>query len=277
MSEPIGLIAGGGRLPVLQALGMRDAGRPVVCVGFRGLCDPELPGLCDRFTECNVTQIGGWVRNLRRAGVTDAAMVGTVAKNVMYRSKWSQIREATPDLTGLLFWFSKVRRDRRSQALLTGLADFLAQRGIRLIDTTRYIPDHLATEGVMTRAAPGPAQQTDIDLAWPVLMRMNDLDVGQAIAVKDKDIVAVEAMEGTAKMIERAGQLCHGRAWTLLKGPHPEKDMRFDVPTLGLKTIEQLKAAGATCVAVAAGKVILMDKPKLLAAADEAGIAVVGV
>lgn len=164
--------------------------------------------------------------------------------------------------------------------MLGALADELGRGGITLIDTTRYIPEHLAGEGVLTRRGPTAAQQADIDFGWPVLMRMNDLDIGQAIAVKNRDIVAVEAIEGTDAMIRRAGELCRGfrgGGWVLLKGPRPDKDMRFDVPTVGVQTIQALKDAGAKVLAVAAGKVILADKPALLKAADDAGVVVVGV
>jgi len=273
----MGLIAGGGRLPVLQAQGLRAAGRSVACVAFRGMTDPALRPLCDRFVEVGYTRIGGWVRCLRRFGARQAIMVGTVNKADMYESKLTQARRIMPDPTGLLFWFGQARRDRRSQALLASLAELLDRKGIELIDTTAYIPDHLAREGAMTWRAPTAAQQADIDFGWPVLIRMNDLDIGQAIALKDRNILAVEAIEGTAKMIARAGALCRKGGWTLLKGPDAAKDLRFDVPSIGLETIEQLEAAGATCLAVAAGKVILMDKPQVLAAADRAGIAVVGV
>ncbi len=276
MDEPIGLIAGGGRLPVLQAQGLRAAGRPVACVGFRGMTDPELRPLCDHFVEVGFTRIGSWVRCLRRFGARQAIMVGTVNKTDMYLSRWAQARSIMPDPMGLLFWFGQSRRDRRSQALLGALADQLGRKGIELIDTTAYIPDHLADAGVMTARAPSAAQQADIDFGWPVLLRMNDLDIGQAIAIKDRNILAVEAIEGTAKMIARAGEHCRKGGWTLLKGPDAEKDLRFDVPSIGLDTITQLQAAGATCLAVAAGKVILMDKPQVLAAAEKAGIAVVG-
>jgi len=262
---------------VLEAEGLRAAGREVVCAGFRGMTDPALAPLCRSFTQVGVAQIGKWTRVLRRAGASQAIIVGKVDKTVMYDNRLQQARTLVPDLTGLLFWFGTVRGDRRSQTMLTSLADTLAGRGIQLIDSTAYIPDHLATQGVMTARRPTAQQQADIDFAWPVLMRMNDLDIGQAIAVRERDVIAVEAIEGTARMIERAGGLCRKPGWTLLKGPDADKDLRFDVPCIGTDTIDQLKAAGAGCLAVAAGKVILIDKPQVIAAADQAGIAIVGV
>lgn len=271
---PLGIIAGSGRLPVLEAQGARAAGREVVCVGFAGHHDDDLPEYCDRFATAGVLRLGRWARLLRRWGAQEAVMIGGVAKTNMY-SPLKMFR-TLPDLKTLRVWYRDCRHDRRSQTLLTAVANSLSRSGIELIDNTRYIPEHLAEAGVMTRRSPTAAQHADIALAWPVLMRMNDLEIGQAIAVKDRDIIAVEAMEGTDRMITRAGELCRGKPWTLLKAAGPDKDMRFDVPTVGVQTIENLKAAGATCLAVAAGSVILAEKEKVIAAADAAGIAIVG-
>ncbi len=201
-------------------------------------------------------------------------MVGVVQKTRMY-DPLVAVR-SLPDLRAIRLWYRVLRHDRRSQTLLTALADELSSNGIELIDTTRYIPQHMATPGVLTRRQPTAQQSADIAFGWPILMRMNDLDIGQAIAVKDRDVIAVEAIEGTDGMIRRAGGLCKSGGWVLVKGPRPDKDRRFDVPTVGVKTIEAIKAAGGSCLAVAAGSVILAEKEKVLAAADEAGIAIVG-
>ena len=271
---PLGIIAGSGRLPVLEAQGAKAAGRRVVCVGFAGHHDADLPAYCDEFARAGVLRLSRWVKLLRRWGAEEAVMIGGVAKTTMY-DPFKLFRQL-PDLRTFNVWYRACRHDRRSQTLLTAVANELSRSGIELIDTTRYIPEHLAESGVMTKRQPTAAQEADIALGWPVLMRMNDLEIGQAIAVKDRDIVAVEAMEGTDRMIARAGELCRGRGWTLLKAAGPEKDMRFDVPTVGTQTIANLKAAGATCLALAAGAVILAEKPKVIAAADDAGIAIVG-
>jgi DUF1009 family protein len=275
VQEPVGLIAGGGQLPLLEARGIRAAGRPVVGLGLSGQYDPELPALCDRFDTCAVLRLGGWVRRLRRMGAVEAVMVGRVGKTLMYSPR--QIALNLPDLTVAKMWFRTLRNDRRSQRLLDVLAETLEDRGVTLIDTTRYIPDHLATAGPMTQHRPGDAAKADIQFGLPVLRQMHDLDLGQAIAVKGRDVVAVEAIEGTNAMIRRAGRLARRSGWTLLKGATPGKDLRFDVPTVGLETIETLRQAGAVCMALAAGRVIMVDKPQVIAAADAARIAVVGV
>jgi UDP-2,3-diacylglucosamine hydrolase len=274
-NSPIGLIAGGGRLPLLEAAGIRAAGRRVVCVGFSGQYDNDLPGLCDEFSPAGLARPGRWARLLKRWGASEAVMVGVVSKTRMY-DPLAAVR-SLPDLRAIRLWYRVLRHDRRSQTLLTALADELSGNGIELIDTTRYIPQHMAGAGVLTRKQPTAQQMADITFGWPILMRMNDLDIGQAIVVKDRDVIAVEAIEGTDKMIGRAGGLCKSGGWVLIKGPKPDKDRRFDVPTVGVQTIESLKAAGGVCLAIAAGSVILAEKEKVLAAADEAGIAIIGV
>jgi DUF1009 family protein len=145
------------------------------------------------------------------------------------------------------------------------------------VDTTAYIDSHLAQAGVMTRRQPSAKEWTAIRFAWPVLMRLNELDIGQAVAVKEGDVIAVEAIEGTDAMIDRAGALCQRGGWVMAKGADASKDRRFDVPTVGEATIERLKANGCQCLALTAGQVILVEREKVLEAADQAGIAVVGV
>lgn len=274
MTDPVGLIAGSGSLPLITAQGMRAAGRRVCAVAFAGSYDEALPGLCDEFATISLARPGGWVRKLRRWGVGDAVMVGAVRKSTMY-DPFKHLRNI-PDLRALRLWYRVLRHDRRDQTVLRAVADELARSGITLIDTTQYIPDHLADAGVMTAREPTPHERADIDFGWSILMRMNDLDVGQSIAVSSRDVIAVEAMEGTDRMIARAGELAKHGKWTLLKAPGPDKDMRFDVPTIGVSTIEKLKAAGGTCLAVAAKRVILVDKPQIIDAANRAGIAIVG-
>lgn len=273
--RPIGLIAGGGRLPVLEAAGVRASGRPVVCVAIGDGHDEALPGLCDHYAHVGLLRVGQWARLLKRWGARQAVMVGVVRKTRMY-DPLAAFR-SLPDLRTVRLWYRVLRHDRRSQVMLTAVAEDLLIQGIELIDTTRYIPEHMADVGVMTHKQPGSPQRADIAFGWPILMRMNDLDIGQAIAVRDRDVIAVEAIEGTDRMIQRAGELCRSGGWVLLKGPRPDKDRRFDVPTVGVQTIAALKAAGGVCLAVAAGSVILADKPKVIEAADAAGIALIGV
>lgn len=274
-APPIGLIAGQGALPVIVARGMRAAGRRVCCIGLADQYVPELPALCDDFAEAGVVQLGKWLRLARRFGVREAVMVGRVSKARMHDPL--RIFRQLPDWRAFNLWYRKLRHDRRSATLLTALAEDLAKEGLVLIDSTTFIPDHMASEGAMTRRAPTAEQESDISFGWPLLKQVGSLDIGQSIAVREKDVIAVEAVEGTDRMIERAGELCRKKGWTLLKTARPGHDMRADVPTIGVSTIEKMHAAGGGCIAIGVGRVILVDRPAVLAAADRLGIAVVGV
>ncbi len=275
---PLGLIASGGLLPVLVAKGMRAAGHPVMGLGLAGQYPRELPGLCDRFEEAGLLRVAGWSRKLRKMGASHAVMVGKVDKANLMHNKAALLR-IVPDLWTMATYLRMGRSDRRSHSMLSVVAERLAQGGVQLIDSTLHIPDHLATLGCMTRREPTAAQRADIDFGWPILAELLSLDIGQAIAVRGRDVVAVEAVEGTDRMIERAGQLCSPRGhthWTLLKGARRGHDRRSDVPTIGPDTIRTLHHAGGGCIAVAAGDVIILDKPSTLALADRLGVAVVG-
>lgn len=278
MGSPVGIIAGSGELPLLQAEGIRAAGRRVVVASLGGQSDPRLRDLCDTWFTVGVLRIGEWGRKLNRSGVTRAVLVGGVDKGaLMYMPVWKRAAVMRPDWRTSWLIFKTLRNDKRSQTMLTGIADQASGAGVELMDTTEFIPEHMATPGLMTRKAPSASQRQDIDFGWPVLLEMNRLDIGQGVAVCNRDVIAVEAMEGTDRMIARAGDLAGKGQWTLVKGAGPDKDMRFDVPTVGVATIEGLKQHGAAVLALAAGRVIMVDKPKVIAAADAAGIVIVGV
>jgi DUF1009 family protein len=271
---PLGLIAGEGVFPLLVARGARAAGRRVVCAAFAGSAWPQLKDEVDDFAWVSVARPNKWIRVLRGGGCDEAIMVGRVVKTAMY-DPWRYLRYI-PDLRGVRLWFRTLRHDKRPGAVLKALANELAGEGITLIDSTKYTPDHLATPGVMTLRQPTESQWIDIRHGWDVCSAVSRMDVGQAIAVLNKDVIAVEALEGTNAMIERAGQLCRVGGWTLIKVANSEQDMRMDVPTVGTTTIEKLHAAKAGCVVLEAGKTILLEKQKVLELADRCKIAVVG-
>jgi hypothetical protein len=272
--EPLGLIAGEGVFPLLVARGARDAGRHVACIGLRGSAWPQLRDECDRFSWVATLRIGQWIRLLRRAGCRQAIMVGRVAKGQMY-DPWLFLRNI-PDTRTARLWLRTVRHDKRPRAMLNALAGELAAEGIELIDSTQYCREHLATPGVMTHRQPTDAQWADIRHGWLVASTLSRLDVGQSIALLNRDVIAVEALEGTNAMIERAGSLCHVGGWTLIKVSNAERDARMDVPTVGTTTIEKLHAARAGCLVLEAGRTILLGKPKVLELAERYKIAVVG-
>ncbi len=271
----LGLIAGQGRLPFLVADGAKRAGLKVVCVGLSDNADPGLAKYVDVFFRGVVTRPGWWMRRLRKYGASRTVMVGRVAKSRMY-TPWRIVRYL-PDWRALRIWYWRLRgKDKRNETVLCAIADELASGQIYLENSTMYCKEHLADEGVMTKCRPGASAEGDIEFGWPILQKLAQLDIGQAIAVKEKEIIAVEAIEGTAEMIERAGQLCKKGGWTLIKGAKANKDMRFDVPCVGPDTIESLAKNGARCLVVQKEKTIIIDKPETIELAEKAGIAIVG-
>jgi UDP-2,3-diacylglucosamine hydrolase len=276
----IGLIAGGGRLPIIVAQGLREAGHPVHGLGLVKQYDAELPPICSSFREVGLLRLNSWAKALSKLGVRHAIMVGKVDKAKILHDPLRMVRNL-PDATTLIAWYrhkkGPLAKDRRSHALLAAIADFLDRSGVQLLDSTLPIPDQLATAGVMTLRGPTTEQRADIEFAWPLLTEILRLDIGQAIAVRERDVIAVEAVEGTDRMIQRVAQTCRATGWTLLKGARAGHDRRSDVPTVGIHTIQNLYDNGGRCLALAAGDVIMIDRPELLALADRLGVAVVGV
>ena len=190
-------------------------------------------------------------------------------------SRWRLLRYL-PDLRAIRIWYFRLRHDKRDNAVLLAVADELASEGIEIMSSVEYCAEHLASEGLMTETPVPRACQADVEFGFEIARRSAELDIGQAIAIKERDIIAIEAVEGTDAMIERAGRLCPAGKWTLAKVARPTQDMRFDVPTVGVGTLEQLHAAGAACVVLEAGRTLILDRPDTLALADRFGIAVVG-
>jgi len=272
---PLGLIAGQGNLPLETARGIRAAGRRVVCAALSGQAKvEELRGVCDLVKVVGLLRLNQWIRVLKRQGCREAVMVGRVGAHEMH-ARFHMFRYV-PDWRAARVWLVRARHDKRNDRILAAVAEELQSGGITLIDGRPFVPESLATNGVMTRTVPSAALQADMDFAWPLLKRANELLIGQALAVKDRAVIAVEAVEGTDRLIERTGQFCKRKGWVLCKGANPNQDMRFDVPTVGVATVEKLHAHGGGALVLEVGRTIMLEKEKLLARADELGIAVVG-
>jgi len=271
----VGLIAGEGRLPIMIAAGARRAGLKVICVGLAGSVGAELEQEVDVFYTAALARPGSWIRKLKRHGVTSTIMAGRVAKGRIFTPR--RILRFLPDWRAVRIWYWRLRgKNKQNETLLSALAEELSSGGIELEDTTKYCKEHLATEGPMTGGRPGAAIINDIEFGWPIVKKMAEMDIGQAIAVKEREVIAVEAIEGTAAMIERTGGLCRAGGWTLLKAAKHKQDMRFDVPCVGQDTIRALAAGGGRCLVVEAGKTIIIDKPETLKLANKMGICVIG-
>lgn len=271
----MGIIAGQGMLPVVVATHLKAAGYKVICLGLSNQSREDLlRPLCDVFARVGLVRINQWIRIFRRHGASQTVILGRVAKEKIY-DRFYMLRYI-PDWRTVRVWFFRTRQDKRSDWLLRTVADELASGGITVVDYLPYVPQLLADEGVMTTARPGISVSADIDFAWPLLRQVNTLLIGQSLACKNREIIAVEAMEGTDRMIERAGNLCKNGGWVLCKASNPNQDIRLDVPTVGPATIENLKRCGAAALVLEAGRTIMLDKPDLLKKADDLGIVVIG-
>ena len=277
MNNPdvLGLIAGEGRLPFLVASGAKKAGLKVICVGLAESAEPSLADEVDVFYKVAIARPGSWIRKLKRHGVTRTIMVGRVAKERIFTPR--RILHYLPDWRTFRIYYWRLRnKDKQNDTLLNAVADELASGGIVLENSIMYCKEHMATEGAMTEHQPNPAIKNDIEFGWEIVKKLGELDIGQTIAIKEKEVIAVEAIEGTAKMIERAGQLCKSGGWTLIKTSKPNQDIRFDVPCVGPDTIRSLSENGAKCLVVEAGKTIVIDKPETIKLANQMGIVILG-
>ncbi|MFB3891085.1 MAG: LpxI family protein [Phycisphaerae bacterium] len=273
-AEPVGLIAGSGRVPFLVAGGIHKAGRRVAVVAMRGVASSRLRDVSDDFAWVGITRIGSWLAALRRFGVHEAVMIGGVKKKEIYSPL--RILRYIPDIRTARVWYLKLRKDKRDNAVLLAVADELRTEGIELVSSVKFCTEHLADVGQMTRGSLPRGLSDDVEFAWRIARASADLDIGQSIAVKERDIIAVEAMEGTDAMIRRAGRVCRVGGWTMVKVARPKQDMRFDVPTVGPDTIRNLKDAKCVCLVLEAGRTLIVDKPATLALAEKMGIAVIG-
>ena len=274
----VGLVAGWGRFPVVVAQALVNQDYEVSCAAIRGHADPVLKKICHRHRVFGMGRMGAQVRFLRNAGVKQAAMAGKIFKTLLFQRKRDLLWHL-PDLTFLKHFYpiyiSKTK-DRRDNTLLNTVVDLYRAGGIVFTPATNFAPELLVKEGTITENKPTNTQWKDIEFGWQMAKEMGRLDIGQTVVIKDQAVMAVEAIEGTDECIKRAGNLCAG-GFAVVKVSKPNQDMRFDVPTIGVGTIETIHAAGGTVLAVEAEKTILIDQPKVAAVAHELGVSVVAI
>ncbi len=267
----LGIIAGFGQFPFMVARGAKLAGCHVSIVGLRGLADPALAELADDFRWSGLVQLGGWIRHFKRKRANRVILAGSVRKTDMFGR--FRLLALLPDLTAFRIWFFKLK-DKRNDAVLAAVADEFAKHGIIMEDCVKYCEEDMAPEGVLTSCKPTDAQRVDATFGWRIAKQMGALDIGQSIAVRETEIIAVEAIEGTDRMIQRAGELCRRGGWALVKVAKPNQDMRFDVPTVGAQTIANLKRHGARMLVIEAGRTLMIERAKMIAEAQRAGIVI---
>ena len=268
----LGIIAGAGDFPFMVLEGAQRAGCHVTVIGLRGLADAALAGAADIFRWSGLARPGCWIRILRRRGAERVILAGSVNKTCMYGR--FRFLKAIPDWTALRLWFFTIP-DKRNDTVLSAVADEFERHGIVMDECVRYSAEHLAPQGTLTRKPPSEAQRADVEFGWSIAKELGRLDIGQSIAVKEREVIAVEAIEGTDRMIQRAGALCSTGGWTLIKVAKPNQDMRFDVPTVGPETIARLRAHGAGALIIEAGKTVIVDRQRTIREAERAGIVVV--
>ena len=264
---PLGLIAGNGQFPFLVAEAARRQGRRICLIKLKEETDPGLEELADECHEVSISQLGACIAALKKAGAAEAVMAG----QVKHRQIFSGI---VPDLA-LLGVLGRLAF-RNTDSLIGGVADAIEREGIKLISSVALLGDQLAGKGVMSGRKPSADETRAIEYGLRIASELGRLDIGQTVVVKDRAVVALEAMEGTDEAIARGARIA-GPGIVVVKMAKPRQDMRFDVPVVGAKTLDALKAAQACVLAVEASKTLLLNKPDFLRQATEGGIAVVGV
>jgi DUF1009 family protein len=266
----IGIIAGNGKFPFLALQGARDLGHEVTVIAIKEEAFPDLEASARKADAAlhwvSLGQLGKCIKLLKAAGVSEAVMAGQVRHVKIFSG-------IIPDLT--LLSVLKRLKARNTDALISAVADVMKDEGIHLLDSTMFLAPLLAREGVLSNRGPDERERADLEFGYRMADAIAALDIGQTIAVKHKAVVAVEAMEGTDEVIGRAGHLA-GPGVCVVKVAKPKQDMRFDVPVIGLATIQAMRIAGATALSVDAGKTLVLDGEHVFASANEASIAIVG-
>lgn len=260
-----GLIAGNGEFPFLVIEGARKAGATLVVCAIREEADKRIEEVADKVQWVGIGQLGKMISFFKNEGVEKAMMAGQV-KHVQIFSG------AFPDWRMAKMLYNLPRRN--TDSLIGGIADELEKDGVELIDSTYFMQDHLAAEGVLTKRGPNDVERGNIEYGLHIATEIARLDLGQTIVVRANACVAIEAMEGTDAVIRRAGELAKGKL-TVVKVAKPNQDMRFDVPVVGVPTIETMIAAGATCLCLTPGKALIFQRDEMIALANRHKICVI--
>ena len=263
----IGLIAGNGRFPIIFAENARQLGYTVSAVAHIGETEPELEKHVEKIHWIKIGQLNKLIQAFKSDGVRHAVMLGGIKKTHVFTT-------VRPDLR-VLAMAGRLRL-WKDDAILREFAAELEQEGIQICESTFGLSGILVEEGPLTKRRPTKKEWADVRYGWEIAETIGRLDIGQCVVVKDRVIVAVEAVEGTDKAIRRGGELA-GNGTVVVKRCKPQQDLRFDLPAVGPRTIETMKAVLASVLAIEAGKSVLLDRQEMIRQADRAGIAVVGI
>lgn len=265
--ESIGLIAGSGNLPLILLERIKKDGLRVVTIAFKGLSSDNLSDASDTTYWISPGELGSLIGILKDEGIKRAIMAGKVPKTLMFT-------DIEPDLRAMTFFLRL--RDKKDESLLLALAEELESEGIILEGFTAYLNHLLVPKGVLTTRIPSEEEVKDIEFGLKIAREIGRLDIGQTVVIKNQALLAVEAIEGTDEAIKRGGKLGNGDV-IVIKVSKPGQDMRFDVPVVGLKTMDALKEANAKVLALESGMTILLNREAMIKEADKIGLCIIGV
>ena len=261
----IGVVAGSGKLPILFADTAREKGDKVVGIGLKGMTDEAFEAHCDKVIWVDAGAVYKAVLAIVAARIAKIALLGKLSKDLLFKNDQAMDAD-TKTLLGKL-------DDRKDYSILNEASKFLGKFGIEIIDPTPYLADIIPQKGVLTKRSPTEAEEKDLGYAVDIARESARLDIGQAVAVRNKTVLALEAVEGTDEAIARAGTFSK-KGFVVAKVARPQQDMRFDVPLVGLETIEALAKAGGTALALEAGKTFLIDRAAVIAFADSHNLSI---
>lgn len=273
--DRIGLLAGWGRFPVVFAQAAQQMGYSVHCQGIEGMASEELKDICDFYQPLSLGKVGKAIRNFKRKDVFNAVMAGKIEKRVLFDP--FILLKLLPDWRTLHMWFRYCTENKKDDTLLLAVIREFERDGIHFRSALDFCPEILVRHGFLTRRHPTASQWKDIHFGWEMAKEMGRLDIGQTVVVNDTAVIAVEAIEGTDECIRRAGTLCRRGGMVVVKVAKPNQDMRFDVPTVGVQTLQTMREAGARVLAIETGMTILLDEEEVIRLADKLGIAIVSV
>jgi DUF1009 family protein len=270
MSKRLGLIAGSGRLPFEVAEGARDHGIETTVIAIEGNTDPSIERLASgRLQWIAAGELGRLIALLKQADVDEAILAGAVAKREMLRDP-SVLR---PDARALQLLASL--RERGDDAILRAVADEIASEGIPVVESTRYLEGRMTREGVIAGPPPSEATRADLALGLRVAKTLGVHDVGQTVVVKEGTVLALEAVEGTDATIRRGAEI-GGPGAVVVKAAKPGQDLRFDVPAVGIRTLELAGACGIAALGLEAGRTLLLERERAVELAERSGPALIG-
>jgi len=265
--KKIGIIAGKGTLPISIAQEAKRQGYEVVIIGLEPIAD-SINGSFDKVYRINVGKFGKLINTLKDEGITEVIMAGKVSKTLLYKSK------LIPDMRAIKVLMKLP--DRKDDTILQAITDELESEGIKLLETATFSKDLFIKEGVLTKRKPAKSEKEDIEFGLGIAKEIGRLDIGQTVVVKDRAVMAVEAIEGTDEAIRRGGLLA-GKGAVVIKVAKPQQDMRYDVPVIGMETLRTMKEVKAAVLAAEADKTIVVDREEVIKFANQNGISIVGV